>query len=174
MIIYKCIVTGDELFSDTFPIQKIDGFYKVKGKHVTRSDAVDERLLGANPSAEEAAEQSDASATSGIDVVVDGRLVETGFGSKKDFLAYFKSFVKVLLEKIKETQPDRDTEAFQASIQKAFKEALGMYKDLQFYQGESMDPDGTMVLLKWETPEGETDEIPYFYFFQDSIKEEKV
>jgi len=174
MLIYKCIVSGDELFTDALPVSKVEGFYKVKGKFVTRSDAVDEKLLGANPSAEEASEQADASSTSGINVVVDGRLVETGFGSKKEFTAYFKGFVKALLEKIKETQPDRNVEEFQKSIQDAYKVAVGMFKDLQFFQGESMDAEGSIALLKWETPEGETDEIPYFYFFADAMKEEKV
>jgi len=174
MKIYKCIVSGDELFTDALPVQKVDGFYKVKGKFVTRSDAVDEKLLGANPSAEEASEQADAASTSGINVVVDGRMTETGFGSKKEFTAYFKGFVKALLEKIKETQPERDVAQFQTSIQNAYKIAVGMYKDLQFFQGESMDAEGCLALLKWETPEGETDEIPYFYFFEDAMKEEKV
>lgn len=174
MKIYKCIVSGDELFTDALPVTKVEGFYRVKGKFVTRSDAVDEKLLGANPSAEEASEQADAASTSGINVVVDGRLVETAFGSKKEFTAYFKGFVKTLKEKIEETQPERNIEEFQKSVQNAYKIAIGMFKDLQFFQGESLDAEGSLALLRWETPEGETDEIPIFYFFSDAMKEEKV
>lgn len=174
MKIYKCLVSGDELFTDTFPITQKDGFYRVKGKHVTRSDKVDNTLLGANPSAEEAEEQAEDSSTSGIDVVVDGRLVETAFGTKKEYTTYFKGYVKALQEKIKEVNPSKDLTAFQANISAAFKVASGMFKDLQFFQGESMHEDGTIAVMRWETPEGETDEVPFFYFFEDAIKEEKV
>jgi len=174
MKIYKCLISGDELFTDAFPITKRDGFYVVKGKHVTRKDGIDEKLLGANPSAEEQAEQSEDSATTGINVVLDGRLTETSFGTKKEYTAYFKTYVKGLLEKIKETQPERDVTQFQSSIQAAFKNACGMFKDLQFFLGESMDNDAAIALLKWETPDGETDESPFFYFYEDSVKEEKV
>ncbi len=94
MRVYKCIVTGDELFTDTYPIELKDGLYKIKGKYVTRSDKVNDCLLGANPSAEEQEEGADENSTSGIDVVLDNRLMPTAFGSKKEFQAYFKDFVK--------------------------------------------------------------------------------
>ncbi|KAK3763783.1 hypothetical protein RRG08_065746 [Elysia crispata] len=31
MIVYKCLITGDELFTDAYKTELIDGFYIVKG-----------------------------------------------------------------------------------------------------------------------------------------------
>jgi len=67
-----------------------------------------------------------------------------------------------------------DVAAFDNEILVAFKKAIRWYNDLQFYATEHMDPEGIMPLLKWETPEGEKDEVPYFYYYKVGVKEEKV
>lgn len=170
MKIYKCVVTGDELFSDAKKITCEDGFYRVQGKNTTRSTGIDESLLGANPSAEEAQEGTDDAGISGIDVVIDNRYQPTGFGKKKDYQLYMKGYIKALKEKV---QPE-DTAAFDAEILKAFKLAAEWFKDLDFYSTESMDPDGMIVLCKWEVPEGETDDVPTFYYYARGVVEEKV
>ena len=56
----------------------------------TESTAVDDKLLGANPSAEDdAGATADPSCQSGCNIVLANRLVETSY-SKKDFRVYFK------------------------------------------------------------------------------------
>ena len=40
-------------------------------------------------------------------------------------------------------------------------------KELQFFTGESMNPDGMVVLSEWEGAN------PCFYFFKDGLVEEK-
>ena len=58
-----------------------------------KGDKIDDSLIGGNASAEGACEDEgteDPSTTSGIDVVLDNRLRETGFGKKKDFQVYSK------------------------------------------------------------------------------------
>ncbi|XP_059164150.1 translationally-controlled tumor protein homolog [Physella acuta] len=173
MRVYKCIVTGDELFTDTYPIELKDGLYKIKGKYVTRSDKVDDSLLGANPSAEEQEEGADENSTSGIDVVLDNRLMPTAFGSKKEFQAYFKDFVKRIEENKKENDAKFDVDAWRKEIQNTFKIVCANF-DYEFYTGSSSNPDGSIALVRWEAPAGETDEIPFVYFFADGVKEEKV
>ncbi|KAK6962373.1 translationally-controlled tumor protein [Biomphalaria glabrata] len=174
MRVYKCIVTGDELFTDTYPIETVGALYKIKGKYVTRSDKVDDSLLGANPSAEEQDEGTDESSTSGINVVLDNRLQPTSFGTKKEYMAYFKDFVKRMEEFVKSKNPSVDLDAWRSGVQNAFKEIASNLKDYEFYTGESSNPDGNIALIKWEAPPGETDEVPYAYFFVDGVKEEKV
>merc|ERR1712168_886749 len=94
--------TGDEMFVDTSKHEIIsDAFYMVVGKHITMSEGNIE-LASSNPSAEEAAEGVDETAVSGIDVVLHQRLSETQFGSKKDYLAYMKEYMKNLTKKLKE------------------------------------------------------------------------
>ena len=59
---------------------------------VTESTDIDESKLGANASAEEAAESSESSSTTGINIVIANRLVETGF-KKKDYMKYIKEYM---------------------------------------------------------------------------------
>ena len=46
--------------------------------------------------------------------------------------------------------------------------------DYVFYTGSSSNPDECIALVRWKTPEGETDEVTLVYFFADGVKEEKV
>ncbi|CAB1431800.1 unnamed protein product [Pleuronectes platessa] len=95
MIIYKDIVTGDEMFSDAFPVKEVhDGFmYEVEGKRVCRTEQIDDNLLGANPSAEEMCEGNDAATSSGIDIILNHKLVQTNF-DKKQYVSYIKEYMK--------------------------------------------------------------------------------
>jgi len=170
MKIFKCIITGDELFSDAKKVVEENGFYKVEGKNVSRSNAIDDSLLGANASQEEATETTEDSAVSGIDIVIDFRYGTTGFGKKKDYQLYMKSYIKALKEKISPA----DSAAFDAEILAAFKASVEWFKDLDFYTTESMDPDGIIPLCRWVVPEGEVNDRPYFYYYKLGVKEEKV
>lgn len=52
---------------------------------------IDDSLIGGNASAEAPEEAAaEAGTTSGLDVVIRGRLVETGFGKKKDYQVHIK------------------------------------------------------------------------------------
>lgn len=83
------------MFSDTYKIKLIDNvIYEVYGKVVSRGGE-DIVLAGSNPSAEEADEGTDATVETGVDVVLNSRLVESfAFGTKKDFTAYLKDYMK--------------------------------------------------------------------------------
>merc|ERR1711922_21355 len=85
MKVFKDIFSGDELFTDSYEVKLVDDvLYEVIGKHVSRTEG-DIQLEGANASAEEFDEGTESTSVSGIDFVLDNRLVETGFGSKKDY-----------------------------------------------------------------------------------------
>ena len=82
------------MFTDTYKFEKVDdAFYMVICKNTTVTEG-DIQLDGANPSAEEADEGTEANSVSGIDVVLFMRLQETGFGSRKDYLTYMKEYIK--------------------------------------------------------------------------------
>ncbi|KAK4303715.1 hypothetical protein Pmani_024306 [Petrolisthes manimaculis] len=100
MKVFKDLLTGDEMFTDTYKYEEIeDAFYMVIGKNTTVTEGNIE-LAGSNPSAEEADEGTESSSQSGIDVVLFMRLQETGFGSKKDYLTYMKDYLKKLKTKL--------------------------------------------------------------------------
>jgi len=172
MKVYKCILTDDEMFTDSFKIEETEHFYKIKAKNVSLSNKVDESAFGANPSAEDAAEGTEDTDTTGLDVAVMNRLdFQAPFGDKKTYQSYFKDYLKSLTEKIKEDYPDKDMAAWKNNIQGAFKEACGFIKDADCYIGQS--GYGLVALVNWVVLEGDTDDTPIFYFYKAAIKEEK-
>jgi len=169
MKIYKDILSGDELFSDTYKMKLVDEvMYEVYGKLLTRKLG-DVQIDGANPSAEEADEATDEAVESGVDIVLNHRLVETSF-DKKSYMAYLKDYMKKVVDNLTENKPDQ-VDVFKTNINKVMKELLGRFKDLQFFTGESMDPDGMVVIIEYKDVDGNN--IPVLYAFKHGLEEEK-
>lgn len=173
MIIYKDLISGDELFSDTYPIELLhEAIYKVKGKHTTETTTIDDAAIGGNASAEGGGDEGgDASVVSGVDIVLANRLVSTGM-NKKGYKTYIKEYAKAI-EATLEKQPD-EIPKFRKGCSVFIKELLGDFDNFEFFLGEKMDADGMVCLLRWETPEGATDDNPYMYFFKHGLEAEKV
>lgn len=82
------------MFSDLYKIKLVDDvLYEVYGKLIQRKQG-DIQLDGANPSAEEADEGTDAAVESGVDIVLNHRLMETSFGDKKSYTLHLKDYMK--------------------------------------------------------------------------------
>lgn len=167
MRIFKDLITGDELSSDTFPHVLLDGaVYKMTGKQITLKGGVDASLIGSNPSEEDQADEVDEDSVSGINIVLANRLVEMPYG-KKDYTKYIKTYMKTIKEKLAESNPD-EVDVFMKGCQKFVKEMLAEFDEYQFFVGESMSIEGMVVLVKW-------DEVtPYVYLFKHGLDEEKV
>merc|ERR1711976_424911 len=170
-MIYKDVFSGDELFSDTYKVNLINNVvYEVVGKYETRKG--DEVVLeGANASAEEADDGTDEGSTSGVDVVLNHRLVETGFGSKKDFTVYLKDYMKKVVEHLEKNDRKAEIDEFKTNINTYMKDLLGRYKDLQFFTGESMDPEAMIAMCEYKDVNGE--DRPVLMFFKHGLEEEK-
>ncbi|XP_029315564.1 translationally-controlled tumor protein homolog [Cottoperca gobio] len=139
MIIYTDVISGDEMFSDSFKvISDNDIFYEVEGKAVTRTDGFDDSLISANASAEEAAEGADSASVSGVDIILNHKLQETVF-AKKTYVAYIKSYVKAIKAQLEKTNPSR-VEAFVLSSQTEVAKVVGKFGNYQFFTGETMNP----------------------------------
>ncbi|XP_072253366.1 translationally-controlled tumor protein homolog [Leuresthes tenuis] len=170
MIIYKCIISGDEMFSDIYKVSvsKCGFFYEVTGKVISRTEGqIDDSLLGANASAEEAVESSESTTISGVDIVLNHKLQETPF-DKKSYTEYIKGYVKDLKAKLQETNPDQ-VEDFMAKAPEAVKKILKNVKNYQFFTGESMNPDGAVALLDYR----EDGVTPFMLFIKDGLEIEK-
>merc|ERR1719430_924681 len=91
-----------------------DAVYKVEGKYISRNKVGGFVLEGANASAEEADEGTDDNDTeSGLDIVLNNRLTETGFKDKKAYLTYLKDYMKRIVGKLEE-EGSKDIETFKA------------------------------------------------------------
>jgi hypothetical protein len=172
MYIFKDVFSGDELFSDTYPMKLInDCMYEVYGKHETRTEG-EVVMQGSNASAEEADEGTDSNSTSGIDIVLNHRLNETGFGSKKDYLVYLKDYMKKVVKYLEDNEKAGEVDAFKKNINEYMKTLLPKFKDLSFYTGESMDNDAMIVIIDYKEIDGE--ERPVLLAFKHGIEAEKV
>ncbi|KAM9344110.1 translationally-controlled tumor protein homolog [Pholidichthys leucotaenia] len=168
MIIYKDVISNDEMFSDIYKIQERDIFYEVEGKRITRSEQLDDSLFGANPSADEVAESSDDAATeSGIDIILNHKLQPTSF-SKKAYMCYIKEYMKTLKANLKEPNPEK-VQCFADRATCEVKCILKNFNDYEFYTGESMNPEGMVALLNYR----EDGITPYLLFFKDGLYTEK-
>ncbi|KAI5070512.1 hypothetical protein GOP47_0014855 [Adiantum capillus-veneris] len=167
MLVYQDLLSGDELLSDSFPYKEIQNgiLWEVEGKWVVKG-AVDVDI-GANPSAEGGEDDEGVSdeAIKVVDIVDTFRLQEQPSFDKKTFLAFIKKYIKNLTEVI----PDDQKDHFKKNVEAAVKWLLGMLKDLQFFVGESMKDDASIVFAYYK--DGATD--PTFLYFAHSLKEVK-
>ena len=173
MIIFKDAITGDEMFTDSSKYKLIDEcLYEVECRHVQRKHG-EIQLDGANPSQEELDEGTDECVESGLDLVLNQRLVETGF-TKNDYKNYLKTYTKSLQDKWKEMgMSDNDIAEAKSKITEAVKKVLPKLGDMQFFMGESSNPDGLIALLEYrENPNGT--ETPIMILFKHGLEEEKV
>lgn len=165
---------GDEMFTDSSKIKVVnDCLYEVECRYVTRKEG-DVALDGANPSAEgeDGDEGADACVVSGLDVVLNQRLVETGF-SKADYKNYLKTYTKSLMEEWKKREwSDEKIADSKAKFTEAAKTVLKKLDDCKFFLGESSNPDGMVALLEYR--EHENGETPILLFFKHGVEEEKV
>merc|ERR1712105_474089 len=171
MKIYKDVFSGDELFSDTYPMKLVDDcLYGVYGKHVQRKIG-DDFDIGANASAEEGGEGTEEATESGVDLVLNHRLVETGFGKKADYMNYLKDYMKRIVAYLESNNKADQVDGFKKNINGVMKSLLGKFNDLQFYTGENMDPKGMIILVDYKEYNGE--ERPCVMFFKHGLEEEK-
>ncbi|PCD36310.1 hypothetical protein FGRA07_08194, partial [Fusarium graminearum] len=164
------ILNGDELISDSYDLKEVDGIVYEADCAMIEEGAV-EVNIGANASAEEAAEDLDDGAVKVNNIVNSFRLQSTTF-DKKSYLAYLKGYMKAIKAKLQENGSSaEDIKAFETGASKFVKDTIvPKFKDFEFYTGESMDPDGMVVLLNYR----EDGVTPYTIFWKHGLKETKV
>jgi len=179
MLLFLDRITGDELFTDTFKYSITTeensyglgpGLYRVECKMVTEKDSGDYDI-GANASAEEASEETEASEKRGLNVALVCKLKEAQIG-KADYKKVIKQYMKSLKELLEKEKPEV-VETFEANAKKVVGTMIGnkdFAKTYEFYQGESQDPDGMLAICQWEQEET----VPVLYFFQEGVRSEKV
>jgi len=166
MLVYQDLLTGDELLSDSFPYKEIENgmLWEVEGKWVVQGCV--EVDIGANPSAEGGEDEGvDEQAVKVVDIVDTFRLQEQPTFDKKQFVTYMKRYIKNLCEKL---EPEQQ-ELFKKHIPDATKYLMSKLKDLQFFVGESMHDDGSLVFAYYK--DGSAN--PTFLYLAYGLKEIK-
>ena len=71
-----------------------------------------------------------------VDIVLNHRLTESGFGSKKDYTVYLKDYMKKIVTYLESNGRTDEVDTFKKNINGYMKDVLGRFKDLQFFVGE--------------------------------------
>lgn len=178
MIIYKDIVSGDELLADTFKIQEVDKvLWECDCRKYLKSKNEDFQLEGANPSAEEAEEGGgEGEAVMVHDIEDQFNLVwlktEEGMKPSKDaFKSHLKTYMKKVLTKLQEKgAPAEKIDEFKAGAPAAVKKLLANYDNYDVLMGTSMDGDAMHVLIDFR----EDGVTPYATLWKHGLEEYKV
>ncbi|KAF6040438.1 TPT1 [Bugula neritina] len=87
MIIYKDIISGDELFTDAFKFKVENGIIEMDTRKISKkADDIDDSLIGGNASAEEAAEETESATETGYEIVLANKLQQMPPFDKKGYL----------------------------------------------------------------------------------------
>ncbi|XP_066216907.1 translationally-controlled tumor protein-like [Saccopteryx leptura] len=171
MIIYRDLISHDEMFSDIYKIREIaDGLcLKVEGKMVSRTEGnIDDSLIGGNASAEGPdGNGTESTVIMSVDIVMNHHLQETSF-TKEVYKKYIKDYMKSIKGKLEEQRPER-VKPFMTGAAEQIKHILANFKNYQFFIGENMNPDGMVALLDYH----EDSVTPYMIFFKDGLEMEK-
>ncbi|PQE13150.1 Translationally-controlled tumor protein [Rutstroemia sp. NJR-2017a BBW] len=170
MIIFKDIITEDEIISDSYDMKEIDGVvYEVDCAMITLGAvSVD---TGANASAEGGDDEGADDQEQKVNNIVNSfRLTNTQF-DKKSYLSHLKSYMKAVKEKLKEKNAtEEEITTFEKGAQAYAKKIVGNFKDYDFYIGESMNPDGMVVLMNYR----EDGVTPYITVWKHGLTKMKV
>lgn len=157
------IFADDEMVSDAYPMKEVDNvLYEVDSQMITIKPGADVDI-GANPSAEGGEEELEEGAINVNNIVYSFRLQETAF-DKKSFMAYIKDYMKKVKKHLEEKDPEA-VQTFEEGAKVAVKKIVSNFKDYEFFTGESMNPDGMVVLLNYR----EDGVTPYLSFWKHGL-----
>jgi hypothetical protein len=201
MLLYKDVLSGDEMFSDAFPIKVVEQIvYEVDCTMITVKQGVDVDI-GANPSAEE--QEDDALVEGAVQVnnVVHSFRLETTPFDKKSYLTYLKGYMKQvkmrLEEEVKALEDTKNTEkaemkkkdlaVFEAKAQVYAKKIIANFKDFEFVKSPFGSLRFSLIIGSQYTgssqnPEGmvallnyrEDGITPYLTFWIHGLEEQKL
>lgn len=172
MIVYKCVITGDEMTSDAYKISPLPDqplLWKVSSRAGKEEEP--EVVLG---------EEEAPSEGSGSDV-------DIGEGEESDVidivdgprLQNIESFVKTNLEDFKDAMKgfteaargkmEQGREEFEGGLERALQYLYDNLQDFEIYVGESMNKKASLGFLNYE----EDGVTPFVIFFRHALVTEE-
>mmetsp|Transcript_21515 Transcript_21515/g.24372 ORF Transcript_21515/g.24372 Transcript_21515/m.24372 type:complete len:173 (-) Transcript_21515:407-925(-) len=171
MKVYFNDFTNDEMFSDSYnPEECFGGIgFKVKSKYIMEGVGDIDIGCGNEFGGAGGDEGADDQAAKVNNVVSGFKYNETSMG-KDDLKTYFKGMAQSLKKRVTEAGKVEDIKVWQKSFQEMCAYLLKNYKEISFFTGESYETDKGIVFGVYEddSDPGET-----FFYFADSLREEK-
>ena len=180
MKIFKDVLTGDEMLSDTFQmtVEYEDAIYKFPSKNRPKDDLGDVDV-GCGDAFTKQEGEEEPSAPQGVemvlDVVANSELKQVNM-SKKEFMAYIKDYFKKIIAYLEENGKKDRVDGFKKGAQAFIKFIVPKFDDIELYTGANGENDdgeivGGICISYWEDDSAKG---PMFYFFKDGLKEEAV
>lgn len=156
MKVYVDVISGDEMFSEVFPLKEIDDVaFEVDCAMINiKNDVVD---ISTNPSEEDAKDE----VKTVNNLVYSFRLVQTTF-DKESYSNYIKSYLKAIEDRL----PGDRVAEFEKKAKGLVDKIVANFNDYELYTGESGNAQGMVALLS-QREDGKT---PYFTFFKDGLR----
>lgn len=177
MIVYRDIISGDEVLSDAFKLEQVmvdgvpvTGLMFCESKNITKGgDDVDVGCGNAFGSGGDEDGGVDSTVET-VNNVIDGfQYTETQIGTPSDFKAWIKDYMNAVVLKLREKgTPKEEIQAFKATAPEIAKFFLKNFSDVQFFLTSSFNPE-TMVFSIY--PEGAL--TPNFYYIMGGLIAEK-
>eukprot|EP01038_Epipyxis_sp_PR26KG_P010910 gene10910-14648_t len=178
MIVYRDLISGDEVLSDAFPLKQVvdadgtevTGLMYCESKLITKGgDNID---VGCGNAFGNTAEDDGGvdNTVEQVNNVIDGfQYTETQVGTANDFKTWIKEYMNAVVLKLREKgKPKEEIQAFKASAPNIAKFFLKQYSDVQFFLTASFDCNSMVFSIY---PEGSL--TPNFYYIMGGLIAEK-
>ena len=177
MKIFKDVITGDEMLSDTFQmtIEYEDAIIKVPSKNRPKDALIVDVPNNDEQEGEDNNAQGNEPVEMVLDVVANSELKQVNM-SKKEFMAYIKDYFKKVIAYLEENGKADRVDGFKTGAQAFIKFIVPKYDEIELYTGANGENDdgeivGGVCVSYWEDDSAKG---PMFYFFKDGLKEEAV
>lgn len=179
MIVYRDLISDDEMLSDAFkllPVSDsdgavIEGLMMVESKNIVKSDGdIDVGCGNAFGSGgEEEGGGADSSVQTVNNVIDSFQYTETQVGGVNDFKSWIKEYMNAVVLKLREKgKPKEEIQAFKAQAVNVAKFLIKNFSDVQFYLGPSFNSESMVFSIY---PEGAV--TPNFYYIMGGLNAEK-
>lgn len=165
MKVFIDLISGDEMFSDSYPHTLImnDAIYEVKGRYVKKGNT--QVMIASDDVIEE-----DANAETVVDIVDSFGFNEIKDFPKKDFMIYVKGFLAAVTAKLEAKGKTDRVPEFKKGATEAVKLIVAKYDEFQIYAGKDYNMEAGFAFSYQKEQE---DAGPTFLFFADCLKQEK-
>ena len=171
MKLFMDVFSDEEILSDSYPMkEKYEGvIWEIKSRWIVKGDDnVDIGCGNAFGGAGEEEQAGGEEVVKVLDIVDTFGYEETSF-DKAGFGAYFKGYMKKILEYLGKNKADR-VDAFKNGGRDFFKWINANFDDLSFYTPKNYDQENHIMIAYYD---GE-DIAPTFCFVSDGLKFIKV
>ena len=157
MKVFKDLISGDEMFSDSYPHQQLynDAIWEVKAKYTKKSS---DFVAIASDDVADYYDDGDM-----VVNLVDAFPLQEVQLTKKDFMSYVKGFFKSVVTKLKEEGKEDRVKGFQQGATEAVKYIVSNFDEFQFYAGANYNVDCWSRSL---LPEGADRQGPHLPFLR--------